>query len=103
MKKFFLILALILIAAGAACMSYSAYWVFDVLAGAAILVGAGLATAYALKAKISKRKRIVLLCALYVAVVLLIIAGSVLFSGTILLAILGAAALTVYGFPLMKM
>ena len=84
-------------------MSYSTYWVFDVLACTAILVGAVFATAYTLKAKVSKRKRAVLLCALYAAVVLLIVAGSVLFSGTILLAILGAAALTVYGFPLMKM
>ena len=90
MKKFFLILALALIAGGAVCMSYSTYWVFDVIGGIVLIVGCALATVIAL------------LCALYTAVVLLLIAGAVTFSGTILLAILGSAALILFGFPLAR-
>ena len=102
MKKFFLILALALIAGGAVCMSYSTYWVFDVIGGIVLIVGGVLATVYAIKTVKSKPILIVLLCALYAAVVLLLIAGTVTLSGTILLAILGSAALIIYGFPLAR-
>ena len=102
MKKFFLILALALIAGGAVCMSYSTYRVFDVIGGIVLIVGGALATVYAIKTVKKTSTLIALLCALYTAVVLLLIAGAVTFSGTILLAILGSAALILFGFPLAR-
>lgn len=102
MKKFFLILALALIAGGAVCMSYSTYWVFDALGAFVLIVGCALATVYTIKTVKKKPTHIALLCALYTAVVLLLIAGAVTFSGTILLAILGSAALILFGFPLAR-
>ena len=102
MKKFFLILALALIAWGAVCMSYSTYRVFDAIGGIVLIVGGALATVYAIKTVKKTPTLIALLCALYTAVVLLLIAGAVTFSGTILLAILGSAALILFGFPLAR-
>jgi len=102
MKKFFLILALALIAWGAVCMSYSTYWVFDALGAFVLIVGCALATVYTIKTVKKTPTLIALLCALYTAVVLLLIAGAVTFSGTILLAILGSAALILFGFPLAR-
>ena len=83
-------------------MSYSTYWVFDVIGGIVLIVGCALATVYAIKTVKKKPTLIALLCALYAAVVLLLIAGTVTFAGTILLAILGSAALIIYGFPLAR-
>ena len=83
-------------------MSYSTYWVFDVIGGIVLIVGGALATVYAIKTVKKTPTLIALLCALYTAVVLLLIAGAVTFSGTILLAILGSAALILFGFPLAR-
>ena len=80
-------------------MSYSTYWVFDVIGGIVLIVGGALATVYAIK---TVKKKPTLIALLYTAVVLLLIAGAVTFSGTILLAILGSAALILFGFPLAR-
>ena len=83
-------------------MSYSTYWVFDVIGGIVLIIGGALATVYAIKTVKKTPTLIALLCALYTAVMLLLIAGAVTFSGTILLAILGSAAFIIYGFPLAR-
>ena len=101
MKKVFLFVILAVIAVGAICMSYSSYWAFDVLGAVAIIAGS-IAGTIATARHLKGRKRVAALIASYTAVVLLIVAGSVLFSGTILIAIMGAAALVVFGFLLGK-
>ncbi len=101
MFKFIVLLIFALFAAGAFCMANSTYWVFDVLGFALMAVGCIVGTIKAFRVK-DKKKKILLLCLLYLALVLLTVAGSVLFSGTILIAIPGAAALVVFGFLIMK-
>lgn len=101
MKKVFLFVILAVIAVGAICMSYSSYWAFDALGAVAIIAGS-IAGTIATVRHLKGRKRVAALIALYTAVVLLIVAGSVLFSGTILIAFMGAAALAVFGFLLGK-
>ncbi len=97
MKRFIFTLIFALIVLGAFCMSYSDYWAFDVLGGSLIVIGGIIATVKTLKLE-NKALKITLLCLLYLAIILLLIAGSVRFSGTIILAIMGAAALVTYGF-----
>ncbi|MEL3907947.1 MAG: hypothetical protein P1P64_02900 [Treponemataceae bacterium] len=97
MKKIVLFVMFALIIGGAVCMSYSTVWVLDAIGAMAMLAGAAIGTIKTVK-RLAKRKRILALIALYLAVVLLIIAGSFQFSGTILIAILGTSALVVFGF-----
>ena len=101
MKRIVLLIVLALVAAGAVCMSYSSYWVFDALGALAVITGGIVGTISVIKC-LKKPQLVTALIALYTAVVLLIIAGSVLFSGTILIAILGTAALVIFGFLVRK-
>ena len=97
LKKSFFILAAALIAVGAVCMSYGSYWAFDVLGFAVMAAGCAIGTVYAVKTA-DKKVLTAALCMLYLALVLLTVAGAVLFAGSILFAIMGAAAFAVFGF-----
>ena len=97
MKKSVFILVLALVAAGAVCMGYASYWAFDVLGFAVMAAGCAIGTMYAVKTA-DKKVLTAALCMLYLALVLLTVAGAVLFAGSILFAIMGAAALAVFGF-----
>ena len=97
MKKSVFILVLALVAAGAVGMSYGSYWVVDVLGFAVMAAGCAIGTMYAVKTA-DKKVLTAALCMLYLALVLLTVAGAVLFAGSILFAIMGAAAFAVFGF-----
>ncbi len=100
-KSLLLFLLLALVAGGAFCMSYSSDWKFDALGAVLMVAGGVLGTIVTVKST-QKMMRILLLCLLYLAIVLLLIAGWILFEGTILLAIMGAAAFAVFGYLLYK-